>query len=91
MCFFFLCIFSTLTENETSGMRFEFLPPYSPDYNPIELLFSAMKYRLRRNGDYIRFAMNELSEEDIHSTLIETVCDITQQDTFGWYRHCGYV
>ena len=72
-------------------MRCEFLPPYSPDYNPIKLFFSAMKYRLRRNGDYIRFALNELSEEEIHSTLTETVCNITQQDSFGWYRHCGYV
>ena len=69
----------------------EFLPPYSPDYNPIELLFSAMKYRLQRNGDYICFTMTELPEEEIHSTLTEVVCDITQQDTFGWYRHCGYV
>jgi hypothetical protein len=50
-----------------------------------------MKYRLRRNGDYIRFALNELSEAEIHSTLTEAVCDISQQDTFGWYRHCGYV
>ena len=72
-------------------MRCEFLPPYSPDYNSIELLFSAMKYCLRRNSDYIRFAMTELPEEEIHSTLTEVVCDITQQDTFGWYRHCGYV
>ena len=86
---FLLYLFNT--EKTTSGICCEFLPPYSPDYNPIELLFSAMKYRLRRNGDYIRFAMNELSEAQIYSTLIETVCDITQQDTFGWYRHCGYV
>jgi transposase len=69
----------------------EFLPPYSPDYNPIELLFSAMKYRLRHNGDYVRFTMTDLPETEIHSTLTEAVCDITQQDTFGWYRHCGYV
>lgn len=73
------------------GMRYEFLPPYSPDYNPIELLFSAMKYRLRRNGSYIRFAMTELSDFEIYSTLNEAVCDITRQDLFGWYRHCGYV
>ena len=79
------------TDNLTSGMRFEYLPPYSPDYNPIELLFSAMKYRLRRNGDYIRFAMTELPDAEIYSTLIEAVCNITQQDSFGWYRHCGYV
>jgi len=72
-------------------MHCEFLPPYSPDYNPIELLFSAMKYRLRRNGVHIRFAMTELSEVEIHTTLTEAVCDITPQDTFGWFRHCGYV
>jgi transposase len=72
-------------------MHCEFLPPYSPDYNPIELLFSAMKYRLCHNGDYIHFAMNELSKVQIHSTLTEAVCDISQQDTFGWYRQCGYV
>lgn len=72
-------------------MRYEFLPPYSPDYNPIELLFSAMKYRLRRNGDYIRFAMTELGENDIHITLLEAVYSVSLQDVFGWYRHCGYV
>jgi transposase len=72
-------------------MRYKFLPPYSPDYNPIEPLFSAMKYCLQHNGVYVRFAMNELSEAEIHSTLTEAVCDITQQDTFGWYRPCGYV
>jgi transposase len=69
----------------------EFLPPYSPDYNPIELLFSAIKYHLRRNGDYVHFTMTDLPKTEIHSTLTEAVCDITQQDTFGWYRHCGYV
>ena len=58
-------------------MHCEFLLPYSPDYNPIELLFSAMKYRLRHNGVYVRFAMNKLSEAGIHSTLTEAVCDIT--------------
>lgn len=72
-------------------MRCEFLPPYSPDYNPIELLFSAMKYRLRRDGSYIRFAMDALSVEEIHATLTEAVCHITLQDAWGWYHHCGYV
>ena len=72
-------------------MRCEFLPPYSPDYNPIELLFSAMKYRLQRNGSYIHFAMNELSTKEIHATLTEVVCDITLEDAWGWYHHCGYL
>lgn len=72
-------------------MQCEFLPPYLPDYNPIELLFSAMKYRLQHNGDYICFAMNELSDVEVHCTLIAAVCDILPQESFGWYWHCGYV
>jgi transposase len=72
-------------------MRYEFLPPYSPDFNPIELLFSAMKYHLRRNGSYIRFAMTQLTNEEIAFTLNEALYQTTPQDTFGWYRHCGYV
>jgi transposase len=72
-------------------MRYEFLPAYSPDYNPIELAFSAMKYHLRRDGDYIRLAMVELSTTDVALTLLEALYQISEQDIFGWYRHCGYV
>ncbi len=30
-------------------MKLEFLPAYSPDFNPIELFFSLLKHNLRRN------------------------------------------
>lgn len=73
------------------GMRCEFLPPYSPDYNPIELFFSAMKYHLRRNGQYIRFAMTELADDDIHLALLEAIHSISLQDVLGWCRHCNYI
>lgn len=33
----------------SSGMRLEYLPAYSPDFNPIELAFSLLKHRLRRS------------------------------------------
>jgi transposase len=72
-------------------MRYEFLPPYSPDYNPIELTFSAMKYKLRRNGEYVRLAMTELPMEEVISILLETIYSLTPDDVFGWFRHCGYV
>lgn len=72
-------------------MRYEFLPPYSPDYNPIELAFSAMKYRLRRRGEYTRLAMTELSNTEIYCTLLEALYQTTEADVFGWFRHCGYV
>jgi transposase len=72
-------------------MCIEFLPPYSPDYNPIELAFSAMKYHLHRNGSYVRFVMVELPNTEIFCTLLEALYKITLEDVFGWYRHCGYV
>ena len=35
--------------------------------------------------------MNELSVQEIHASLTEAVCDISLQDAWGWYHHCGYV
>ncbi len=72
-------------------MRYEFLPPYSPDYNPIELAFSSMKYYLRRKGDYVRMAMNELGRSEICGILLAALYHSTPEDIFGWFRHCGYI
>ena len=66
-------------------MHYKFLPPYSPDYNPIELAFSAMKYNLRHKGEYVRFAMSELSDVEIHCALLEALYQITTADVFGWF------
>jgi transposase len=72
-------------------MHVEFLPPYSPDYNPIELTFSAMKYHLHRNGEYTHLAMTELGNEEIFFTLSMALYEISVAGVFGWYRQCGYV
>ena len=72
-------------------MRCEYLPPYSPNLNPIELAFSAMKYHLCRNGDYVQMAMTVLSNEDIYDTLLGAWYTITPKDAYGWFAHCGYV
>ena len=69
----------------------EFLPPSSPDFNLIELAFSAMKYHLRRNGEYTRLAMTDMSDQEIYITLLEALYSITPQDSYGWFSHCGYV
>ena len=71
-------------------MRYEFLPPYSPDYNPIELAFSALKYHLRCDGEYIRMAMTDMPIEGIYAVLFKAVYHISLADAFGWFRHCGY-
>lgn len=38
---------------ESIGCRVLFLPPYSPDYNPIELAFSTLKRWIRGNRDFM--------------------------------------
>jgi transposase len=72
-------------------MRCEFLPPYSPDYNPIELAFSAMKYHLRRDGYYTRLAMVHLCDEEIYLCLLHALYIISPDDCYGWFKYCGYI
>jgi hypothetical protein len=64
-----------------------FLPPYSPDLNPIELAFSAVKSSIRRDGEIARDAMIGVALEMFH----EHVTSITSSDARGWFGHCGYV
>jgi DDE superfamily endonuclease len=72
-------------------MRCEFLPPYSPDFNPIELTFLMMKYNLCRNGDYARLVMTSMSDMEIFTTPLRALYPITPEMLYGWYRYCGYV
>ena len=40
------------------GCSVLFLPPYSPDYNPIELAFSTMKVWFKRNRDFMEICLD---------------------------------
>ncbi len=67
---------------EARGCQLLFLPPYSPDLNPIEEAFAKVKALLRRVGARTR------------ETLIEAVGwaleAVTAEDAEGFFIHCGY-
>ena len=65
---------------EDIGALLIFLPPYSPDYNPIEELFSKLKYNLRHL---------ETDIEDLETLLLSCFTEVTQEDCHGWIKHCG--
>lgn len=74
-------------------MDYLFLPPYSPDYNPIELAFSAVKAHIRRHGNDIRMAMEEDNDDDLDVVqfLHSAVFSVTSADCWSFFHHCGYV
>ena len=72
-------------------MHYEFLPPYSPDFNPIELGFSAIKAHICRNGHAIRAAMGQKDDPDVYVMLHEAVYSITADNAKAWFHHCGYL
>ena len=64
------------------GVRLRYLPPYSPDFNPIELAFSKLKTWLRTAKVRTRDALDV--------TLLTAAAWITEQDAKNWFDHCGY-
>lgn len=71
-------------------MRLVFLPAYSPDLNPIEEAFSAIKAWIRANRDYV---LGELTgaHVDPYKMLWDAVFSVTPEKAMGWYRHSGYI
>ncbi len=67
---------------EDAGARLVFLPPYSPDLNPIELIFAKVKQLLRsmacRTRDALWKAMQSVLDQ------------VTPSDALNCYKHCGY-
>ena len=72
-------------------MCYEFLPPYSLEFNPIELGFSAIKAHIHRNGHAICAAMGQKDDTDVYVMLHEAVYSITVDNTKAWFHHCGYL
>jgi transposase len=67
---------------EAAGAELRFLPPYSPDFNPIEKAFSKLKAHLRK-----------AAERTIHGlwTAIGRILDLyTPQECANYFSACGY-
>jgi transposase len=65
-----------------AGCRVEYLPAYSPDYNPIELAFSKLKRLLRKAG--------ERTVEGLWSALGRLLGRFSPQECRNYFRHRGY-
>lgn len=59
-----------------------YLPPYSPDFNPIEKMWSKMKAILRK----MRVRVKEKLIPAVHQALAA----VTNSDCEGWFRCAGY-
>jgi len=65
-----------------AGARVMYLPPYSPDFNPIEKCWSKIKTALR--------AAKARTREALEAALKAALLSITVEDAAGWFASCGY-
>jgi transposase len=64
------------------GARLEYLPPYSPDFNPIEQCWSKIKTALR--------TAKARTVRALLGALKSALRTITDADAQAWFAHCGY-
>ena len=64
------------------GARLLYLPPYSPDLNPMEQAWSKFKQFLR--------AAKARTAEALDQAITEALKTITPDNAAAWFRHCGY-
>lgn len=68
---------------EAAGARLVYLPPYSPDFNPIEQVFSKLKALLRKFG--------ERTIDALWQRLGLLLDSFAQNECQNYFRHCGYL
>jgi len=67
---------------QSRGAQLYYLPPYSPDYNPIEQAWSKVKTLLRGIG--------ARTHRKLYRSLKTVLAQVTTQDAEAWFAHCGY-
>lgn len=72
----------TIALIESAGAKPVFLPPYSPDLNPIEMMWSKVKSTLRK--------LEPRDAEALVNAIGTALSMVTASDAIGWFAHCGY-
>lgn len=67
---------------ENTGAELLYLPPYSPDLNPIEKAWAKLKQLLR--------AVKARTTDLLQAAVAELLQAITADNAAAWFRHCGY-
>jgi transposase len=67
---------------ESVGASVLFLPPYSPDFSPIEEAFSKIKANLR--------TIEARTQETLMEAIAQALDAVSRSDALGWFSHCGY-
>ena len=67
---------------EAAGVKCRYLPPCSPDLNPIEQAWSKLKHTLRKT--------EARSLERLNVELPDALNQISPSDAQGWFRHADY-
>jgi transposase len=71
------------TSIEKAGAELLYLPPYSPDMNPIEKAWSKLKELLR--------AAKARTRETLEQAISDALKRITPDNAKAWFRHCQSV
>lgn len=66
----------------TAGATLKYLPPYSPDLNPIENAFSKLKAHLHKTA--------ARTLDTLWNAVRDGVQSISQTDYLGFFKHAGY-
>jgi len=67
---------------EATGAQLEFLPPYSSDFNPIELCWSKVKQALR--------TAKARTFDSLLEALADAFASVSHADIEAWFAHCRY-
>ena len=67
---------------EARGAQLLYLPPYSPDFNPIEQCWAKIK-------EFLRAAKARLLEA-LEQAITAAFATITAENSAAWFQHCGY-